>query len=241
MVSAIVGFFEKQFSAAVIEVAVQAKIQSTGWLSVPKPVFAAVAIFVALISSAVFAQDGSAPVAGVADANASSGASAAYVIGPGDVLQVFVWRNDDLSVNVPVRPDGRITTPLVEEMMAAGKTAARLARDIESVLAEYIRSPQVNVIVVTPQSLMNEVKVIGQVATPQAVPYTDGMTVLDLLLQAGGLTEFAAGNRSKLVRAENGQQVEHELRLNNLINKGDLRENLALRPGDLLVVPESRF
>ncbi len=207
----------------------------------------AVAAFViaaaALFSSTVLGQGGDSPVPVVADANAapSPGASAAYVIGPGDVLQVFVWRNEDLSVSVPVRPDGRITTPLVEEMLAAGKTAAQLARDMELVLAEYVRSPQVNVIVMSPQSLLNEVKVIGQVATPQAVPYTDGMTVLDLILQAGGLTEFAAGNRAKLVRLENSQQVELALRLNNLINKGDLRENLALRPGDLLVVPESRF
>jgi polysaccharide biosynthesis/export protein len=239
MVSAIIRVsVHKNTKQRPSRLAVQGKKQSSGSLFGVCRSVAAIAV-VAFFSSPAFAQSGNATVA-VADAQAQA-PSPAYVIGPGDVLQVFVWRNDDLSVNVPVRPDGRITTPLVEEMPAAGKTAAQLARDIEAVLAEFIRTPQVNVIVMTPQSLMNEVKVIGQVATPQAVPFTEGMTVLDLILRSGGLTEFAAGNRAKLVRAENGKQTEIPLRLNNLINKGDVKEDLALRPGDLLVVPESRF
>ena len=176
------------------------------------------------------------------DASVSpAGVSNAYVIGPGDNLQVFVWRNPELSVTVPVRPDGRITTPLVEEMVASGKTATDLARDMEEVLAEYIRSPKVNVIVTNAQSLMSEVKIIGQVRTPQGLPYRDGMTALDLVLAVGGITEFAAGNRAKVVRVVDGKRKEIKLRLEDLINKGDLSRDVELLPGDVVVVPESLF
>jgi polysaccharide export outer membrane protein len=170
-----------------------------------------------------------------------SGVSSRYVIGPGDNLQVFVWRNPELSVTIPVRPDGRITTPLVEEMVASGKTAAELARDMEAILAEYIRSPKVNIIVTNPQSLMSEVKIVGQVRTPQGVPYRDGMTALDLVLAVGGMTEFASGNRAKVVRKVDGETVEIELRLDDLINKGELDKDVDLLPGDVVVVPESMF
>ncbi len=175
------------------------------------------------------------------DESEGAGVSSAYMIGPGDNLQVFVWRNPELSVTVPVRPDGRITTPLVEEMVASGKTAAELARDMEEVLAEYIRSPKVNIIVTNPQSLMSEVKIIGQVQTPQGVPYRDGMTALDLVLAVGGITEFAAGNRAKVVRMVDGERIEIPLRLDDLINKGDLSRDVELLPGDVVVVPESLF
>ena len=164
-----------------------------------------------------------------------------YIIGPGDTLQVFVWRNPDLSVTVPVRPDGKISTPLVEDMPAVGKTPTRLARDVEKVLAEYVRSPEVNIIVTQPASAFNQVKVIGQVQKPAAIPYREGMTVLDALLAVGGLGTFAAGNRSHLVRTVDGKQSEIPLKLDALLNKGDMSQNLALRPGDVLVVPESRF
>ncbi len=174
-------------------------------------------------------------------ADAANRVGPGYIIGPGDVLQVFVWRNPELSVSVPVRPDGRITTPLVEEMVAAGKSAAQLARDIELKLAEYIRSPQVNVIVATPRSLMSEVKAVGQVRNPQAVPFYEGMTVLDLILAAGGLTEFAAGNRAKLIRVQNGKTQEIRVRIDDLLNDGNMKRNLPLRPGDVVVVPESFF
>ncbi len=119
-------------------------------------------------------------------------ASARYIVGPGDSLQVFVWRNPDLSVTVPVRPDGRISTPLVEDMLAIGKTPAQLARDIEKVLSEYVRSPQVNVIVSAPVSTFSQVKIIGHVAKPQALAFREGLTVLDAVLSAGGLEPFAA-------------------------------------------------
>jgi len=164
-----------------------------------------------------------------------------YLIGPGDVLQVFVWQNPELTVTVPVRPDGKISTPLDEDMPAVGKTPSQLARDIEKVLSEYVRSPRVNVIVTMPASAFSQVKVIGQVLKPAAVPYREGMTVLDALLAVGGLGNFAAGNRAHIVRMVNGKETEIRVRLEALVNNGDMSQNLPLRPGDVLVVPESRF
>lgn len=165
-----------------------------------------------------------------------------YIVGPGDSLQIFVWRNPELSTTVPVRPDGKITTPLVQDMVAVGKTPSELAKDIEVVLAEYIRSPQVNVIVAIPVSAFSQVKVIGQVTNPQSLPYRDGMRVLDAVLASGGLAEFAAGNRAKIVRKQqDGKTTELKVRVADLINKGDMRHNLSLLPGDVLVIPESRF
>jgi polysaccharide biosynthesis/export protein len=167
--------------------------------------------------------------------------SANYLIGPGDSLHVFVFQNDELSVTVPVRPDGKISTPLVEDMVAVGKTPSQLARDIEKSLAEYVKSPKVNVVVMSAMSVFSQIRVIGQVLHPQAVPYRDGMTVLDAVLAVGGLGQFAAGNRAHLVRTENGKQTEIKVKLDALVNSGDMKQNLALRPGDVLVVPESRF
>jgi polysaccharide biosynthesis/export protein len=167
--------------------------------------------------------------------------AAAYVIGPGDTLQVFVWRNPELTSIVPVRPDGKISTPLVEDMVAVGKTPSELARNIEAVLAEYVKSPQVNVIVTQPLSAFSQVKVIGQVVKPQALAYREGMTVLDAVLQVGGLAPYAAGNRAKIVRTEGGKQHEIKLKLDGLVNRGDMKQNLPLQPGDVLVVPETRF
>lgn len=164
-----------------------------------------------------------------------------YIIGPGDTLQIFVWRNPELSSTVPVRPDGKITTPLVPDMVAVGKTPSQLGKDMEGVLAEYIRSPQVNIIVSNPVSTFSQVRVIGQVGEPQAVPYREGMTVLDAVLAAGGLGEFAAGNRAKIVRKEGDKEREIRVKLDDLVNKGRMDQNLALKPGDVLVVPETIF
>jgi polysaccharide biosynthesis/export protein len=164
-----------------------------------------------------------------------------YIIGPGDTLEVFVWRNPDLSVTVPVRPDGKISTPLVEDMVAVGKTPPQLARDMEAKLAEYVRSPKVNIIVTTATSAFSQVKVVGQVARPTALPYREGMTVLDALLAVGGLTQFASGNRSRIVRVENGKETIIHIKLSDLLNSGDVHENVALKPGDVLVVPQSLF
>lgn len=165
-----------------------------------------------------------------------------YIVGPGDTVQVFVWRSPELSVTVPVRPDGKISTPLVEDLVAVGKTPSQLAREIEKALAEYIRSPQVNIIVTNPLSIFSQIKVIGEVATPQSVPFREGLTALDAVLAVGGLTQFAAGNRAKIVRkGVDGKDTEIKIRLDALVRKGKVSENVALRPGDVLIVPASLF
>ena len=164
-----------------------------------------------------------------------------YRIGPGDTLKVSVFQNEELTSTLPVRPDGKISTPLVEDMVAVGKTPTQLARDIEVALSQYIKSPKVSVVVTIALSVYSQVKVIGQVKTPQSLPYHDGMTVLDAVLAVGGLSQFAAGNRSRLVRQDNGKQTEIDIKLDRLLNKGDTKQNLPLKPGDILVIPETRF
>lgn len=200
-------------------------------------------------TSGALAQDAPAPAPaaaaaaspGQAPAAPGAGVTASYIIGPGDTLQVYVWRNPELTTTVPVRPDGKVSTPLVEDMVAVGKTPSQLARDIEKVLGEYVRSPQVNIIVTQPVSTFSQLKVIGQVARPQSLAYREGMTVIDAVLAVGGLAPFAAGNRAKLIRTENGKTHEIKVKLDNILNKGDLATNVALQPGDVLVVPESVF
>jgi polysaccharide export outer membrane protein len=177
----------------------------------------------------------------LAPAAPAPGITPDYVIGPGDELEVFVWRNPELTVTLPVRPDGKVSTPLNEDMAAVGKTPVHLARDIEKVLSEYVKSPQVNIIVTKPANAYSQVKVIGQVLRPASVPYREGMTVLDAILAVGGLSNFAAGNRAHLVRTENGKQIELKVKLDALVNSGDMSQNLPLHVGDVLVVPESRF
>ena len=198
----------------------------------------------ALCSSATLA----APSPALAPAPASAAAPAAaadgvdadrYVIGPGDTLQVFVWRNPELTATVPVLPDGRISTPLVESIQATGKTPSQLARDIEAVLAEFVRSPRVNIIVTNAVSTFSQVKIVGQVLKPQTMPYREGLTVLDVVLQSGGLATYAAGNRARILRKEDGRDVEIKVKLQNLIEKGDFRQNVPMRPGDVLIVPQS--
>jgi polysaccharide biosynthesis/export protein len=164
-----------------------------------------------------------------------------YIIGPGDRLEVFVWRNPELSVTVPVRPDGKISTPLVEDMVAVGKTPPQLARDMEKVLSEYVRAPKVNIIVTTAASAFSLVKVVGQVQHPSALPYREGMRVLDAILAVGGLTQFASGNRARIVRMENGKETIIHLKVADLVNSGDVSQNALLQPGDVLVVPQSIF
>ena len=164
-----------------------------------------------------------------------------YRIGPGDNLRVFVFENESLSATVPVRPDGKISTPLVEDMVAVGRTPSQLARDIEKALSQYVKKPKVDVVVLVALSVFSQVKVIGQVKEPAALPYHEGMTVLDALLSVKGLTEFAAGNRARIVRTVNGKQQEIHVKLKSLVNDGDLSQNLKLLPGDVLVVPETRF
>ena len=176
----------------------------------------------------------------VADSGASVGPD--YQIGPGDQLQIFVWRHSDVSTAVPVRPDGRISTPLVEDMQAAGKTPTELARDIEGVLAEYIKSPVVTVIVTGfVGELTNKVRVVGQAAQPRSIPYRQNLTLLDVLIEVGGLTDLAAGRRAKIIRRNGGEMIEINVRPDVLLDKGDLRANVEMRPGDVLIIPEARF
>lgn len=172
------------------------------------------------------------------------GAAAEYVIGAGDMLSVVVAQNPDLSAdNVPVRPDGKISTPLSNDVVAVGQTPTQLAREIESRLKEFVRAPNVTVIVRTAVGELGQVKVIGNgVVTPKAFPYHSGMRVLDLVVSAGGLSQFAAGNRSKLVRTNaDGSTHEIKVRLDDLMRRGAVTENILLQPGDILVVPESWF
>ena len=168
--------------------------------------------------------------------------SANYVIGPGDSLQIFVWDHGDLSTVVQVRPDGRISTPLVEDLTAAGRSPTQLARDIEAVLLEYVRSPIVTVIV---QEFVGEgaqqVRVVGQAVSPKSLQFRQGMTVLDVIIGVGGLSEFAAGNRARIIRKINGQQTEIKVKLNDLVNEGRMEENVQILPGDVLFIPESWF
>jgi len=164
-----------------------------------------------------------------------------YIIGPGDKLEVFVWRNPELSVTVPVRPDGKLSTPLVEDMVAVGKTPPQLARDMEKVLSEYVRAPKVNIIVTEAISESSRVQVVGQVTHPQALAYHEGMHVLDAILAVGGLTQFASGNRARIVRKENGKETTIHVKVADLVNSGDVKQNVPLKPGDVLVVPQSIF
>jgi polysaccharide export outer membrane protein len=202
-----------------------------------KFVHGCLAALLALLASCAAAQN----AASQAEAPPSPVDINQYIIGPGDTLQIFVWRNPELSTTVPVRPDGQISTPLVENIVAVGKTPSQLARDMEKVLGEYVRSPKVNVIVTTPVSAFSQIKVVGQVTRPQGVAYREGMKVLDVVLAVGGLGQFAAGNRAKIVRTEGGKTEEIRVRLADLMNKGDMKQNLAMKPGDVLVVPESMF
>lgn len=164
-----------------------------------------------------------------------------YIIGPGDSVNIIVWRNPELSMSVPVRPDGKVAAPLVDEVMAQGKTSVQLARDIEKVLSTYVRDPVVTVMVsgfVGPYS--EQIRVVGAAARPQALPYKNKMTLLDVMIAVGGLTDFADGNAATIQRgAENNKQ--YTVRLKDLIKRGDVSANVEVRPGDILIIPQSFF
>jgi len=165
-----------------------------------------------------------------------------YRIGPGDKLEVFVWEHEDLSVSIPVRPDGKISTPLVEDMEAEGKTPSELSEDLEKALSEFVRAPVVSVIVQEFKGqFSNQIRIVGQAKTPKALSYREGITLLDVMIEVGGLTPIAAGNKSKIVRKEGGVQSEMPVRLSDLMKKGRIDENVAMRPGDVLIIPESIF
>ena len=165
-----------------------------------------------------------------------------YIIGAGDSINIFVWRNPELSSGVTVRPDGKITTPLVEDVPASGKTPTQLARDMEKELSVYVKNPVVTVMVggfVGPYE--EQIRVVGQATNPQALPYRDQMTLLDLMIAVGGLTEFADGNKGIVVRVIDGEWQQFGVRIDDLINGADISANTYMLPGDILIVPESWF
>lgn len=180
------------------------------------------------------------PVTGALDRPVEN---AEYVIGPGDTLGIFVYRAPDLSVELPVRPDGRLSIPLAPDVVAAGRTPTQLAKDIEDRLRTFVRDPNVTVMVKSFQGPPNRlVRVIGEAAQPTAIPWRDGMTLLDVLIATRGLTRFAAGNRAEVVRREaDGSTRSIRVRLNDLVRDGDIGQDIAMRPGDTLIIPQSWF
>lgn len=168
--------------------------------------------------------------------------NAKYRIGSDDSLQIFIWRNPDLSTTVLVRPDGRITIPLIEDLSATGKTPTQLARDLEKAMSRYVQKPIVTVIVsgfVGP--FEDRIRVVGEAARPQALPYRSTMTLLDVMIAVGGITNFAAGNRATITRVSGSKQKTYRLRLDDLMRDGDMSANVKIRPGDVIVVPEAWF
>jgi polysaccharide biosynthesis/export protein len=164
-----------------------------------------------------------------------------YVIGPGDQLNIVVWRNPELSGLIPVRPDGKISSPLIEDMVAQGKNPSELAREMEARLKRYIQDPVVTVVIQQFNGPNTEqIRVVGQAAKPQALPYRQNMTLLDVMISVGGITDFAAGNRAVLMRASEGNK-QYNVRLRDLLKRGDISANVEMRPGDVIIIPESWF
>lgn len=164
-----------------------------------------------------------------------------YLVGPGDTLNIIVWRNPELSMSVPVRPDGKMSTPLVDELVAQGKTTLEIARDVEKALSKLVRDPVVTIIVtnfVGPYS--EQIRVVGAAAKPQALPYKQKMTLLDVMIAVGGLTDFADGNGASITRASEGDR-RYSVRLKDLIKRGDISANVEMKPGDILIIPQGWF
>lgn len=164
-----------------------------------------------------------------------------YIVGPGDTLNIIVWRNPELSMSVPVRPDGKLTTPLVDELVVQGKTSVEIARDVEKTLSKFVRDPIVTVIVtsfVGPYS--EQIRVVGAAAKPQFLPYKQKMTLLDVVIAVGGLTDFADGNAASIFRASEGDK-RYSVRIRDLIKRGDISANVEMKPGDVLIIPQGWF
>jgi polysaccharide export outer membrane protein len=171
----------------------------------------------------------------------ASAADYSYVVGAGDTLNIIVWRNPELSLSVPVRPDGKISAPLVDELVAQGKTSTTIARDIEKQLAKFVRDPVVTVIVTTfVGPFAEQIRVVGEATRPQFLPYRQKMTVLDVMIAVGGLTDFADGNGATIVRTSEGNK-QYSVRLKDLVRRGDVAANVEMRPGDILIIPQSFF
>lgn len=203
-----------------------------------------ITLLFAMVVLVACSQSGTMPIQQNVD-RADSGAepsSPLYVIGPGDSLNVFVWGDSELSTEVVVRPDGLITTPLVEDLPASGMTPTKLARTLEAKLSEFVKNPKVTVSVTNFVGRYTEqVRVVGQAAQPQSLPYRDGMTLLDVIITVGGLTEFAAGNKATIVRKISGKTQQFRVRLDDLIRDGDISANTRMMPGDVLIIPETWF
>ncbi len=206
-------------------------------------------ILTATVSAFALAGCGGAPRVGQSLPPASFVASSddageSYVIGPLDELSVFVWRNQELSTSVQVRPDGRITTPLISDMVAVGKTPAQLADDIRVALGRYIQEPLVSVMVTRAQGTFSQqIRIVGATERPASIPYRANMTLLDAMIAVGGLSEYAAGDRARLIRHDRatGEQRQYDLRIARLLRRGDVRANVRLEPGDVIIIPESMF
>lgn len=205
------------------------KIMNCSWKVLP-------AVFILAVSGCATSSHPPAP------ASAEKMSDWYYLIGPGDSVSVFVWRNPELSGSFPVRPDGKMTMNLVEDLPASGKTPTQLARDIEKSLSKYIQDPIATVIVaggVGPFS--QQIRIIGQAAKPQALNYREGMSLIDVMIAVGGVTDFAAGNKAIILRTTDGKQQQLSVRLEDLVKGGDVTANAEMRPGDVLVIPESWF
>ena len=207
-----------------------------------KTIFGAIAaVFLASCASGNL-QDASSLDIAPGSSQAAAATAPDYLIGPLDALDVFVWRAPELSTKVTVRPDGRISTPLVEDMVASGKTPTQLGKDLEKVLSQYVKTPQVTVQVSSFQSTFDQqVRVLGEAQKPLALPYQSGMTVLDVMVAVGGLTEYAAGNKSVLIRGTGENRQSYRLRLDDLLRKGNISANVPVLPGDVILIPESIF
>ncbi len=164
-----------------------------------------------------------------------------YIVGPGDSLNIIVWRNPELSMSVPVRPDGKFATPLVDELVAQGKTSIQIARDVENALSKFVRDPIVTVIItgfIGPYS--EQIRVVGEAAKPQALNYKQKMTLLDVMIAVGGLTDYADGNSASILRASEGDK-QYTVRIKDLIKRGDMSANVEMKPGDILIIPQGWF
>lgn len=190
-------------------------------------------VAIALVGCAASSKYSPAPAAAATDYS--------YVIGPGDTINISVWRNPELSMSVPVRPDGKISTPLVQDLMAMGKDPKTLSKDIETELAKYIRDPVVTVVVTNiVGSSSEQVRVVGEATRPQTLPYKHKMTLLDVMIAVGGLTEFADGNAATILRTAEGNK-QYSVRLKDLVKRGDISANVEMRAGDVVVIPQSWF
>jgi polysaccharide export outer membrane protein len=199
-------------------------------------------ISVALVALVGCSDEQTLPPVGITASTASYTDTTDYRIGPGDMLNVVVWRQAELSSRVPVRPDGRISMPLLGDVVAAGKTPTNLAKEIQEKLKPYVKDPLVTV---TPTEFVGpiarQIRVIGEAAQPRAIPYSSNMTVLDVMIQVGGLTRYADGDRAVIIRMENGAEKSYHVHLDELIRDGDVEQNVAMRPGDVLIIPQRFF